>query len=113
MDYNTARHFLLSQTVLPKDDVETFLQRLQQGHPPIPGQVTSLLLALKVVFEGLRQEPKLDRDLAYALYLLAHESRQLFDAGRLQGIEWPPLLDEDLKRIGNAVKAIFGDAATL
>ena len=109
MDFNTARHFLISQTVAPKENLDTFFTRLSQGEPPVPGQVTSLLLALKVVFEGLRQESTLDRQLAYALYLLSQESRQLFEAGRKSGISWPPLLDEDLTRIARAAKSIFAD----
>ena len=109
MDFNTARHFILSQTVSPKEDFDTFFTRLTQGEPPVPGQVTSLLLALKVVFKGLRQEPTLDRQLAYALYLLSQESRQLFESGRRSGILWPPLLDEDLTRISKAAKSIFAD----
>jgi hypothetical protein len=81
--------------------------RLQQGKAPIPGQVTSILLALKIVFEALRTAPTLDRELVYALYLLSFESRQHFEAGIRAGVDWPPLLNEDLKRISRAVKSIF------
>lgn len=86
---------------------DALLARLRQGTPPIPGQVTSILLALKVVFEALRDEPEIERELASALYLLATESRQWFDAGRKSGVAWPPLLNEDLARIASAVKSIF------
>lgn len=88
-------------------DAEALLIRLKQGQPPIPGQVTSILLALKVVFEALRDAPTIERDLASALHLLAVESRQQFDIGRKTGTAWPPLLDEDLTRIAIAVKSIF------
>jgi hypothetical protein len=73
----------------------------------VPGQVTNILLALKIVFEALRTSPTLDRELIYSLYLLSYESRQQFEAGRQGGADWPPLLDEDLKRISRAVKSIF------
>jgi hypothetical protein len=85
------------------------LRRLSAGQPPIPGQVTTILLALKVVFEDLRQEPTLDRTLAVALYQLAVDSRRAYDQGRSQGVVWPPLLDEDLQRIALAVRSIFAD----
>ncbi len=81
--------------------------RLKQGKPPIPGQVTSILLALKVVFEALRDSAEVERELACALYLLANDSRQQFESGQQAGVEWPPLLDEDLSRIAAAVKSIF------
>ncbi len=35
------------------------------------------------------------------------ESQQQFAAGRNRGVEWPPLLQEDLQRISLAVKSIF------
>lgn len=111
MDFDTAYQFLLQQTITPKEDREdTFSSRLAQGQLPVPGQVTSLLLALKVVYEGLRGEPTLKRELAQALFILAYESRQWFEQGKRQGVQWPPLLDDDLKRIAAAAKAITMDA---
>lgn len=108
MDFDTALQFILAQgassTALPPD---AFLTRLSQGKPPIPGQLTSLLLALKVLFEGLRAETQLDRTLVSALYMLANESRSQFERGRRAGVNWPPLLDEDLTRIAIAVRGIF------
>lgn len=107
MDYQTAHRFLINQVQQAESDSETILARLRQGKPPVPGQVTSLLLALKVVFQALQQEAYLERDLVHALYRLATESRQQFEVGRMAGVEWPPLLDEDLTRIAIAVKSIF------
>lgn len=107
MDYETARSLLVSQGLAMAETPDALLTRLKQGQPPIPGQVTSLLLALKVVFEGLRDVPTLERDLACALHLLASEGRQQFEAGKVAGVAWPPLLDEDLGRIALAVKSIF------
>lgn len=109
MDYKTARNFLIDQgTALEtQKNPDAFLNRLQQGQPPIPGQLTSLLLALKIVFDALKEEPTFDRQLASALYQLAMASHQNFDAGRQRGVEWPPLLQEDLKRVALAVKSIF------
>ena len=110
MDYATAQEFILTQGMNFETSSETFLQRLRQGQPPIPGQVTSLLLALKVLFEGLHQVEQLDRRLVYSLYMLAHESRHLYEQGKRQGVAWPPLLDEDLARIAKAVRSIFADS---
>ncbi|MBW4651260.1 MAG: Dethiobiotin synthetase [Kastovskya adunca ATA6-11-RM4] len=107
MDYQTARSFLINQGTASDPNVETFLMRLKQGKAPVPGQVTNILLALKLVFEGLRGSPSVDRELIYSLYLLSYESRMHFEAGGQSGIDWPPLLDEDLKRIARAVKSIF------
>lgn len=106
MDYQTARE-LLQQQGNPSDDADAFLVRLQQGKAPVPGQVTNLLLALKVVFERLNEAEFLDRELVYALYVLASEGRRNYDQGRRQGVAWPPLLDEDLTRMAIAVKSIF------
>lgn len=107
MDYETARTLLVKQGLTTEHHPDAFLTRLKQGKPPVPGQVTSLLLALKVVFEALRDAPDLDRELVCALYLLASEGRQHFESGMRQGVVWPPLLQEDLTRIGLAVKSIF------
>lgn len=86
---------------------DALLIRLKQGQPPIPGQVTSILLALKVVSETLREADTFERELTCALYLLASDSRQQFESGQRSGVAWPPLLDEDLTRIAAAVKSIF------
>nr|WP_199322010.1 Dethiobiotin synthetase [Leptolyngbya sp. FACHB-321] len=86
---------------------DALIVRLQQGQPPIPGQITSLLLALKVVFEALREADVFERELVGSLYLLASESRQQFEHGLQSGVAWPPLLDEDLNRIAAAVRSIF------
>lgn len=107
MDYKTARSFLINQATASDQNSDAFLMRLQEGRPPVPGQVTNILLALKMVFEALRSASTLDRELVYSLYLLSYESRQLFEAGRQAGVNWPPLLDEDLKRIARAVRNIF------
>ena len=107
MDYKTACSFVINQGTAFDQNTDAFLVRLKQGKPPVPGQVTNILLALKMVFEGLRESPTIERDLLHALYLLAYESRQRFEAGRQAGVNWPPLLDDDLKRIAYAVKSIF------
>lgn len=110
MDLQTAQQALVTQTLPQYETETTFLSRLRQGHPPVPGQVTSLLLALKVVQDGLRGAPELNRVLAHSLFLLTYESRNLFEAGRAAGVNWPPLLDEDLERIAIAAYKIFIDA---
>jgi hypothetical protein len=106
MDYKTARSVLIGQTV-SDENIDAFLVRLRQGKPPIPGQVTNILLALKIVFEALRTSSTLDRELVYSLYLLSYESRRQYDVGLQAGVSWPPLLEEDIKRITRAVKSIF------
>lgn len=107
MDYQTAHNFLITQGVDAERQPDTLLHCLHQGKPPIPGQVTTMLLALKVVFEALREATQLDRELAYSLLLLSTQSRQQFERGIQAGVEWPPLLDEDLERIAAAVRSIF------
>lgn len=107
MDFKAACQVLASQT-LPKHETDsTFLGRLRMGQPPVPGQVTSILLALKVVHDGLRSSPTLGRELAQSLFLVAYESRNLFESGRAARVPWPPLLDEDLERIAIAAYQIF------
>jgi hypothetical protein len=110
MDYDTAHQFLLTQGQLDSPDPDQFLVRLRQAKPPVPGQVTTILLALKVVLEDLRGVPTLDRTLAANLYRLANDSRHWFNTGRSRGVDWPPLLDEDLQRIAIAVQQIFADS---
>ncbi len=109
MDYPTARQLLITQGTPPTSNAnpDQFLLRLAQGQSPIPGQVTSLLLALKVVFDALQSADSFDRPLVNALYCLAFDSRQYYEAAQRQGVEWPPLLDEDITRIQRAVKSIF------
>ena len=107
MDYQTAHNLLISQGIDADQQADSLLHCLRQGIPPVPGQVTTILLALKVVFEAVRDATQLDRDLAYALLLLSTQSRQYFDQGDQAGVEWPPLLDEDLNRIAAGVKGIF------
>lgn len=109
MDYKTARNFLIDQGLAleTQRNPDAFLMRLKQGSPPIPGQVTNILLALKVVFDTLQEAPMLDRQLVYALHLLAVESVRQFESGSRSGTVWPPVLKEDVNRIALAVKNIF------
>lgn len=107
MDYQTARNLLITQGLDAPRQPDALLTRLLQGQPPIPGQVTTILLALKVVFEALKDATELDRELVYSLYLFALSSRQAFEDGKRRGVDWPPLLDEDLERIACSVKSIF------
>lgn len=114
MNYETARKLLIDQTRISEENSDAVLMRMQQGKPPVPGQITSILLALKVVFEGLKDATSVDRELANSLYQLSLKTQQLFAAGRKAGVEWPPLLKEDLLRITYAVESIFsGDWQTL
>ncbi|MEO1391969.1 MAG: Dethiobiotin synthetase [Cyanobacteria bacterium J06634_5] len=107
MDFKTACQVLANQTLPALETKDTFLGRLRQQQPPVPGQVTSLLLALKVIEDGLRGADMLDRQLAQSLFLAAYESRNLFEVGRAQRAAWPPLLDEDVERIAIAAYRIF------
>ena len=107
MNYETARKILIDQVLTTENHPDSLLMRLQQGKPPVPGQITSILLALKVVFESLKEASTLDRDLAYALFELSIKTQQLFAAGRKAGVDWPPLLKEDLLRISLAAESIF------
>jgi hypothetical protein len=105
VDYESARRLLLDQA--RASAIDTFLGRLQRHQPPVPGQVTSILLALKVVFGALQDAQQIDRELAYALFLISSEATQLFETGLKQSLECPPLLSEDLDRITRSVKSIF------
>lgn len=107
MDYQAAYSLLNSQGWDYQSIPESFLSRLQQGKPPIPGQVTNILVALKMIFEDSRQLESIDRQVATSIYLVAFESRRAFIAGNRAGVIWPPLLDEDIDRIGLAVKSIL------
>ncbi len=105
MDLKTAEQVVIKQSDLTVSD--SFLARLQQYQPPVPGQVTSLLLALKTVMEGLKVADTLNRPLAYALHQIAYESRQFYEQGKRAKVEWPPLLDADIERIAIATAQIF------
>ncbi|MBE9209269.1 Dethiobiotin synthetase [Nostoc sp. LEGE 06077] len=109
MNYDTARKLLVSQTITTEENSDALLIRMKQGKPPVPGQITSILLALKVVFEALKDAPSLDRELIFALYQLGIKTQQLYVAGRKAGVDWPPLLKEDLIRISLATESIFSD----
>jgi len=111
MDFNTARRFVLAQTLMPVAGQTSFIDCLRQGKAPVPGQVTSLLLALKALSQALQNEPTIERSLGHALFILTYESRQLYLQGQQQQVEWPPLLDEDLTRIATAVRRIWADQA--
>lgn len=105
MDLKTAQHVVLTQADLSMSD--SFLTRLQQHKPPIPGQVTSLLLALTTLTENLKTADHLERTLVYALHQLSYEGRQLYEQGKRRKVEWPPLLDADIERIAIATAKIF------
>ncbi|BAY19236.1 hypothetical protein NIES2109_49470 [Nostoc sp. HK-01] len=107
MNYDTARKLLVSQTITTEENPDALLMRMKQGKPPVPGQITSILLALKVVFEALKDAPNLDRELTFALYQLGVKTQHLYVAGRKAGVDWPPLLKEDLIRISLATESIF------
>jgi hypothetical protein len=106
MNYEIARKLLIDQTT-DEETSDALLNHLKQGKLPIPGQITSILLALKVVFENLKETPSLDKELAFALYKLGIKALQFFAAGRKAGVDWPPLLKEDLQRISLAAESIF------
>jgi hypothetical protein len=105
VDSETARQFLIEQTAEATPD--GFLVRLRDNQPPVPGQVTSILVALKTLGDTLKGARNFDREIALALFLIAHESRQLFESGLQQSTNCPPLLHEDLNRIAKAVRGIF------
>ncbi|MEM7793805.1 MAG: Dethiobiotin synthetase [Cyanobacteria bacterium P01_C01_bin.118] len=110
MDSQTARQVVMNQANLTT--VDSFLSRLGQQQPPIPGQVTSVLLALKVIREELKGAEKIDRSLAAALHQLAYDGRQLYEQGKRAKVEWPPLLDADIERIAIATAQIFKGEAS-
>jgi len=106
MNYEIARKLIIDHTAQTESS-DTLLNRLQQGKPPVPGQITSTLLALKIIFENLKSESTIDKELACSLYQLAIKPQKLFIIGRKAGVDWPPLLNEDLLRISLAVESIF------
>ncbi|MCZ2201961.1 hypothetical protein [Cylindrospermopsis raciborskii] len=104
MNYQIARKLLIDQT---ETDRDTLLNRLQQGKWPIPGQITSILLALKLVFESLKNTNTIDKELAWSLHKLGSKSLEILTMELKSNTEWPPLLKEDLQRITLAVESIF------
>ncbi len=113
MNYESARIYLINQglggSVNSTESKDTFLQRLQQGKPPLPGQATTILSALRIVFDNLKGQEQLDRNLVHALYSLAVHSPQLLSRWRSMGKVAPPLLEDDLQRIAVGVESIFSD----
>ncbi|MGF1493953.1 MAG: Dethiobiotin synthetase [Microcoleaceae cyanobacterium] len=109
MDYKTAYQLVLDQgkALETQKDPDALLSRLQKGQSPIPGQLTNILLALKILFDCLKTESKFDREFSAALHQLAMESYRQFVTGRERGVAWPPLLQEDLNRVAAAVQSIF------
>lgn len=109
MDNPTARKFLIDQGTahLTQRNPDALLLRLDRGEAPIPGQMTSVLLALKVTYKALEGNAMIDRELVQALYRLARDSRRSLQAGHDRGVAWPPLLAEDLDRVEEAVEAIL------
>ncbi|MBD2485750.1 Dethiobiotin synthetase [Planktothrix sp. FACHB-1365] len=109
MDYKTAYSFLIDQGMAleTQKNPDAFLMRLKQGQPPIPGQVTAILLALKIAYDTLKETSTFEKNFVLALHELAMQSHQQFASGRNRGVEWPPLLQEDLHRIALGVKSIF------
>ena len=107
MNYETARKFLIAQTKPTGKNPDGLLMYMQRGKPPVPGQITSILLALKSVYGELQDAPTIDKELICALYALSIKTQQLFAAGQKAGVEWPPLFKEDLLRIMIAVENIF------
>ncbi|NEQ54845.1 MAG: Dethiobiotin synthetase [Leptolyngbya sp. SIO3F4] len=110
MDVKTARQVVIDQADVTT--VDSFLSRLQQHQPPVPGQVTSLLLALKAIMENLKTAEHIDRPLAAALHQLAYDSRQFYAQGQQAKVEWPPLLNADIERIAIAISQIFKGEAS-
>lgn len=108
MDYDTARN-LIAQQLAPEGAEATLLGHLRRGEPPVPGQVTALLLALKVLYDKHQGQPNLERSLITLLYQIAWDCRTSFDQGLRQGVQWPPLLSDDLGRVAAAVQGILSD----
>ncbi|MFL0603900.1 Dethiobiotin synthetase [Cylindrospermopsis raciborskii] len=104
MNYQIARKLLIDQTETARD---TVLNRLQKGKLPIPGQITSILLALKLVFESLKDVNTIDKELAWSLHKLGSKCLEILTMELKSDTEWPPLLKEDLQRITLAVESIF------
>lgn len=106
MDYQTAYQVIFKEVQLHSAH-NSFLKLLSQGQAPIPGQVTNILLALKMIGKHVATETEVGRSLAYAVHVLAIDSRRYYDRAVQKGHRWPPLLSEDLDRIGEAVKDIL------
>ncbi|MGD1850677.1 MAG: Dethiobiotin synthetase [Cyanophyceae cyanobacterium] len=107
MDYETARQFLIMQGSPSPTNGDAFLNRLKDGKPPVPGQVTSILLAVKMVHAAREGTPSLSREFAGPLCRLAVESNIAYQVGLMSGVPWPPLLAEDLQRIGRGIASIM------
>ncbi len=113
MDYKTACEFAIAQALPTTENPDAFLRRLRAGKPPVPGQMTSLLLALRIISESDPEQPWLERRLVYALHLLVTESQQEFARQKELGVIWPPLLFHDLSQMAIAVRKIFAGNLSL
>jgi len=110
MDYAEAYKLILQQIHTAEGvGQNNLVDRLRHQKPPIPGQITTLLLALKVLYEGLRGVTTLERSLVSALYTLVQDSQYWYDQGQKAGVDWPPLLEVDLRRIAKSVQNILSD----
>lgn len=114
MDFQTACQELMQQTLPQYETRDTFLGRLRRGYSPEPGQVTTLLVALKIIQSQLYSSSQadasqIDRLLAQSLFLVAYEGRNLFESARAAGANLSPLLDEDLARIAIAAYKILAN----
>lgn len=109
MDSKTAYNFIIDQgtALVTQRNPDAFLMLLERGKPPLPGQMTSILLALKTLYESEKKLDRLDRKLIRALHLLSLESYKLLEVGRKNGIFWSPLLVADVNRLEKAVDSIF------
>jgi hypothetical protein len=109
MDPKTACNFLIDQgmALMTQRNPDAFLLLLSRGEPPYPGQMTSILLALKTAYDAHQELDQIDRPLVHALHLLAMESHKYYEVGHRNGVQWPPLLADDLQRLELAVQSIF------
>ncbi|MBE9039217.1 Dethiobiotin synthetase [Oscillatoriales cyanobacterium LEGE 11467] len=109
MDSKTAYNFLIDQgtALVTQRNPDSFLMLLDRGKSPLPGQMTSILLALRTLYESVKNTDQLDRRIVRALHLLTFESHKLLETGRKNGVLWSPLLVADVNRLERAVDSIF------
>ena len=82
---------------------------LRAGDDPGRQRVSQLLLALRIVFEGLRKQMQIDRALAYALFALAYDV-EIATNVPTPSKDWSQaFIKHEQHQIAWAVRSIFAD----
>ena len=106
MEFDAARKFLIDEA-----QSETgILVSIRMGSDPGSELMNRLVTATKAVFEELRGEPVIDRQLAFSLYLLRTCIPEMVHSWALAGASWrPEFVDLEVARLLGAIESVFAD----